>query len=577
MVRQICKVGSLLVLGATLFVTSGCGGGAMSEFPPVLPSTSEMEGEVGGMTGEETAAQVDDMPGEEVRGPASVMFESALPFPITDIMGGAPARVDFGPEGYWESRGQVALSGAGRDLTPDDVQHGPISLSARWHEDGYEEPLIFVGVDQATNENWGFLDGVQLTRESVADLPVLSVRSDVVVRYGRIEDGAGAETLNAYFDEVLTEAAEKYLVDPGLQNRALRYETPPVVHLIGHPEPLDVQETIAALQLVNASLPEAARLRMGETLWGVSFPQDAEGRASWPLENVIAIDFHDAHDAFEEDGNRTPGTTHADNEFRSDGNIRWSYIRVGREVAGPDHPVRQDLIGSVIHELLHALGVYGHVAPFSFRSQVNSFGSDAHLWPIDREGLRVLYDRLQPGDALPFDFGSWESDSLHIHGNGPFAGFGVALRNGYAEPWAYGDWPDGFLSDNPRLSGSVTWRGALLGLTPDAAAVLGDATILVDMEQMTGRTEFTRLESWDAAPGAAGTGETWGSGVLGYDIAVRRNTFRETGGDDGRLTGAFTGIAHGGVAGILERADLTAAFGGNRFQGSTDPLGGVRN
>ena len=347
--------------------------------------------------------------------------------------------------------------------------------------------------------------------------------------------------------------------------------------MIGQPQPLDVQETIAALQLINASLPEAARLRMGETLWGVSFPQDAEGRANWPYDNVIAIDFYDARDAFEPDGSRTPGTSYADNEFRADGSIKWSHIRIGREVAGPTAPTPQSEIATVLHELVHALGIYGHVAPFSFFSQVNEFGGDAELQAIDREALRALYDRLEPGDALPFDFGDWASDSLHIHGTGRYAGFGVALRNGYAEPWAYGDWPDGFLADNAALSGFVTWDGTLLGLTPDAAAVRGEATVGVDLERMTGRADFTGLESWDATPGEAGTGATWGSGALGYDIVVRRNTFHETGGDAGRLTGAFTGISHQGVAGILERDDLTAAFGGSRFQGGTNPLGGARD
>ena len=45
---------------------------------------------------------------------------------------------------------------------------------------------------------------------------------------------------------------------------------------------------------------------------------------------------------------------------------------------------------------------------------------------------------------------------------------------------------------------------------------------------------------------------------------VRGNTFRETGGDAGWLTGSFTGLLHEGVAGTLERTDLTAAFGGAR-------------
>ena len=418
-------------------------------------------------------------------------------------------------------------------------------------------------MDQGTNEDWGFIDGVQQTREGVGSLPIVARLPDLDIRYGRLEDGAGTETLHAFFAEYLASAASKFLADPNLHNKALRYRTPPMVHLIGSPTALEVQETIAALQLINAGLPESAKLLMGETLLGLSFPDDAAGRSNWPLENVIAVDFQDAQDAFEEDGSRTPGTSYADNEFRADGSIKWSYIRMWiTRCPGCDH--RGDFTKTVAHELVHALGVYGHVDPFAFRSLMNSFGSSGVLWPTDREALRMLYSRLQSGDSLPISFGPWASDSLHIHGNGAYAGFGVALRNGYAEPWAYGDSPDGDLADNPALSGSVSWTGALLGLTPVGASVRGDARIRVDLETMAGRADFTQLETWSGAPGVSGTGLMLGDGDLGYTIAVRGNIFREISGDTGRLSGSFTGISHEGVAGTLERTDLTAAFGGKR-------------
>ena len=82
---------------------------------------------------------------------------------------------------------------------------------------------------------------------------------------------------------------------------------------------------------------------------------------------------------------------------------------------------------------------------------------------------------------------------------------------------------------------------------------------------MSGRPLHTR-QAWaaGAALGAAGTGTTWLDGDLGYSIAVRGNTFRETGGDTGQLMGIFTGRQHEGAAGTLERTDLTAAFGASR-------------
>ena len=96
--------------------------------------------------------------------------------------------------------------------------------------------------------------------------------------------------------------------------------------------------------------------------------------------------------------------------------------------------------------------------------------------------------------------------------------------------------------------------------------VAGDARIGVTLATLAGTADFTALESWAAgqAPGTAGSGETWLDGDLGYTIAVAGNTFRETGGDAGELSGIFTGAGHEGAAGTLERTDLTAAFGASR-------------
>ena len=241
----------------------------------------------------------------------------------------------------------------------------------------------------------------------------------------------------------------------------------------------------------------------------------------------------------------------------------WGFEQVNRQ-------------GTIVlaHELLHALGITGesHVSD-SFDSIMKA--SDIYnpetdqplslLYAVDREALRALYGAFEDGDMLA-DFGPWANTALHIHGNSPHAGFGVALRNSYAEPWAYGYLPDSDLAANGNLSGNATWTGTLLGLTPDAAAVAGDASVAVNLASMTGRTAFTGLETWgvNAAPGEKSTGSPWLDGDLEYAIAVRGNTFRETGGDDGRLTGVFTGASHEGAAGTLERLDLTAAFGASR-------------
>ena len=73
----------------------------------------------------------------------------------------------------------------------------------------------------------------------------------------------------------------------------------------------------------------------------------------------------------------------------------------------------------------------------------------------------------------------------------------------------------------------------------------------------SGRSAIIREE-------AALSGATWRDGRLTYGIAVRGNTFVQTGGDAGLVTGAFFGPSHEGMGGVLVRDDLSAAFGGKR-------------
>ncbi len=96
-----------------------------------------------------------------------------------------------------------------------------------------------------------------------------------------------------------------------------------------------------------------------------------------------------------------------------------------------------------------------------------------------------------------------------------------------------------------------------MGFTPTAKRVVGEAVIAVDLATLHGSAAFTDLATVEAD----GQTPRWGDGDLRYMIAVRGNTFRETGGDDGRLTGIFAGRAHEAASGTLERPDLTAAFG----------------
>lgn len=134
-------------------------------------------------------------------------------------------------------------------------------------------------------------------------------------------------------------------------------------------------------------------------------------------------------------------------------------------------------------------------------------------------------------------------------------------------------WP-GRIDDNPALTGNVTWDGLLLGFTPGKEPVIGSASMHLDLSTLAGRADFTDLRYWAVGePIVRDTGNTWGDGNLNYTIEVITDSrfslvdgmsFRETGGDEGDLSGSFAGANHEGVVGTLKREDLKAAFGGIR-------------
>ncbi len=199
--------------------------------------------------------------------------------------------------------------------------------------------------------------------------------------------------------------------------------------------------------------------------------------------------------------------------------------------------------------------------------------SEHILHPLDREALLAVYSRLQPGTApasIAEVLGPWSDTSVHVRGTlgipGGDIAFGAAVRNGLSQPWAFGPTPYTDLEDNTELSGSITWSGRLTGLTPRAETVAGAASLTVELATLSGKVDFTVLEHWaaNAAPGPIGTGATWHDGDLSYRIEARGNTFGQTGGDAGTVTGAFFGPAHEGMGGVLERNDLSAGFGGKR-------------
>ena len=233
-------------------------------------------------------------------------------------------------------------------------------------------------------------------------------------------------------------------------------------------------------------------------------------------------------------------------------------------------------VRTLAHELLHALG-RGHADPASNPESIMLLRASGtipgfYLYPLDRAALQAVYGRLEPGDgffAIYTELQDWDARSVHVRATQGSEGqgvFGVRLQNGLPQPWAIGTAPFFNVAENTRLGGAASWDGRLVGLTPGAEAVAGDAGMTVDLATLNGMLSFTNLEHWapDAPPGAIGTGAVWGDGDLSYLIHIEGNLFTQIGGDDGLVAGAFFGRAHEAMGGTLRRNDLGAAFGGTR-------------
>ena len=401
-------------------------------------------------------------------------------------------------------------------LTPDDAKRSPVY---------YTGNLTRVGVDQGA--------GVQrLPRTAVPGLP------NVTVQYGRINDGAGSANL------------KNYLSATGIPE-SLRLGGY-VVRVIGPSTATERRRVLAAVQLVNAALPEDAKLSVGTPLPGFSLRDTLNSDATTyfgfdrQLPDTIHVEF--------EPGINVGGRTNIL------GTSWGEYILLAR-----DAPIseRKSII-VMAHEFMHSLGIDGHVFenPDTIMGRIYDIRRNqpaSLLYPIDREALRAIYGPLRHSSD-PQDLGRWSGTSEHFFVKNEHGAFGVANRNGYAEPWAYGITPETSLSSNRQLSGSASWTGALVGFTPSSDRVVGAAGISVNLGSMNGSAAFTGLSTIETD----GTTPQWRDGELRYTIAVRGNTFRETGGDAGRLTGAFAGRSHESVGGTLERSDLSAAFGASR-------------
>ncbi len=460
--------------------------------------------------------------------------------------------------------------GGGAGTTPPLVErpdppatHLPgLPLQSAW--DSENSPVLYVGRNIHVGAD---------VAPSPEDLHQPVHHDDIAVSHGTLADGIGINELIDYLEHDTTRifsADEGDIVIDRFEPR------PPTIRIAQGATVQMRDETIRAVQLINAALPRDWQLH-------VSNVPGTPG-AEPPTDAYILIQFLPREEWPNGANGNFVGLTSVTNTLERDGLEYQIVARFSRILVDHTRTTGRDRMDTLVHEIIHSLG-RDHPDPEMFPDTImlsNAQSRDNHtLYPLDREALLAVYSRLQHGSSLASlaqDLGPWSDTSTHLLGefsaSSQDVSFGVALRNGLAQPWATGPAPLTDLANNAQISGTASWSGRLLGFTPSAEPVAGAAELTVALDTLAGALEFTELEQWTAgdAPGPAGTGNTWGDGDLGYVIAVRGNTFtrptdidfiREDG-DDGIVTGAFFGTRHQAMGGTLQRDDLSAAFGGSR-------------
>ena len=230
----------------------------------------------------------------------------------------------------------------------------------------------------------------------------------------------------------------------------------------------------------------------------------------------------------------------------------------------------------IVHELLHALGIQGHVDSVEFPDSIMGTAGEyipnlGHIISkIDREVLQIMY--MSQRTALYNDWGEWSDTSFHLVGrtDDGILNFGVALFNGLPQPWVRGTMPNTDLVDNHRLFGTATWSGNLLGFS-GPSPIAGDAELQVSLSTLADPHNEQDLRFRDIFflnRFESDSPDRWfHTRDIDYKVNVSGNSFQNVSGEEyeqGYVTGAFLGPQHEHMGGTVKRTDMVAAFGGSK-------------
>ena len=319
-----------------------------------------------------------------------------------------------------------------------------------------------------------------------------------------------------------------------------------------------------AVDLINDWLPVEHRMVMGEPTFLLGegiHPEYGHEHPVWdPVDvpaGVIYVDFNTPHPGgqsrYHESGSRHTTT----DVPRMISNL----VVVNADFF---HAEQFQVYGVLVHELVHAMGLPGHVyegrhptslmpdGPYRGGGLPDEAGLP-RLPRIDGESLMTAYALYDDGethhDINAASLGPWARTIPAINGevrtDGGTARFGVEYRTQWTRAWDEGPAPATSLASS-GLTGTATWTGALVGFTDAGTAVEGDAGITVDIARMDGTAAFTDL--------MAG-GASWGPN-LSTGIDITGNYFSDTGSDSRMdLEGQFRGTGHEAATGVLRWQD----------------------
>ena len=393
------------------------------------------------------------------------------------------------------------------------------------------------------------------------------------VRHFEIADATPAARIAQYLEMTTGFGPYNTLerwTDRNPNNPVERWTYPPFVSLAPNAQAELRPYVVRAVQILNTAIPPGHRMVVSAS----PGPTHENYFDAKPGEIPIAFD------------DLWPGVGGIAETGSVDARTTRAYIRINRDevfdrIAQATTPqARRDaedqLVHTIVHELLHALGAVDHPDKTAFPDSVLShslrWNPGDILFEIDRDVLVASYNVIRvvgTQSEIVEDLSAWNARSTHLVGEIESAGsplaFGIRTRHGFHAPWFEGPRPATDLASSTALADTVRWEGRLLGFTPATEAVAGSASLEMNLASLTGELDFVGLEYWSGTtPGAIGTGTAWHETALSYQVAADGNRFVQTGGDDGVVTGVFVGTAHQGMGGTLERSDLTAAFGGTR-------------